>query len=545
MNIQTDWGTTQKKTWLEANINLDSHKPQESNKNAHEKEVERQINRAMHTGSTGNVGAAINMLKPLLKERCYQASIHNNLGILYNSQQKARHGYQHFKCALRIDPNHPEALINAGNYLCITGEYIEAEKHYKSALKKRGECHKLLANYGHCLMEMNRLSEAETVLRNAILISDNLTTANFNLASVCLMQGKLDEAQVLLRQITKAAPTAGAVQRTLANCIRFTHDSPDLKSLKQAFKTSEKKSADHMHIAFALAKAYEDMEQPRQAWRYASIANGLLRKIRPYNSKIQQARFTSNLRLFNHSFCQRHIPKCCQSDQRVIFLIGLPRCGSTLVHQILSMHPDVKACGESTALGEAILRERARDISANSQTMIRIRDAYLNAHSNPDGVIVDKNLYNFYWVPLIRKIFPESIIIDIRRERYGHYWSMYKNYFSHGNEFTSSLAWIDEFVGLYKNMLNHWRQDLGIGIGEVWYEDLVRSPAETISRLLELCGLDWHDDCMNHSRSKTPVRTASVYQVRQSIYQSSAKGASLYAPLIEKGLPRINPIQDT
>ena len=535
--MQQEWGAPDATAWLQASINLGSRTNQDHDKDAHSKVVEQKINHAMQTGSLGNTKAAINILKPLLRERRYQAAIHNNLGVLYNSQHQGRRGYRHFECALSIDPDYPDALINAANHLCGKGQYTEAEARYRLALSQRSDCPKLLANYGHCLMELNRLDEATAVLNQAISLSEELTTAHFNLACVCMMRGELDQAQVLLRQITAVAPTAGAVQRTLANCIRFTPDCPDLTNLKQAFKASAKKSPDRMHLAFALGKAYEDMKQPLRAFRYTSIANALLRNIRPYNSTIQKARFTSNLRLFNRSFHQRPIPESCQSEQRIIFLVGLPRCGSTLVHQILSMHPDVKACGESTALGNAILKEKARDIAANPQAIARIRDAYLEAHSNPGGVIVDKNLYNFYWAPLIQKAFPRSTIIEIRRERFGHYWSMYKNYFSNGNEFTSSLEWIHEFAGLYQTMLNYWRQDLGLNIRDVCYEDLVSTPSDTIAQLLELCGLSWHEDCMNHSRSSTPVRTASVYQVRQSIYQSSAKGADLYAPLIAKHLP--------
>jgi hypothetical protein len=388
-------------------------------------------------------------------------------------------------------------------------------------------------------MDINQLDSAKEILCKAVSLADELTTAHFNLACICLMQGELEQAQALLRQITKSMPTAGAVQRTLANSIKFTPGCEDLLSLKEAFRASSPKSPDRMHLAFALGKAYEDLQEPIKAFRYITLANALLRKERPYNSRLQEARFTSNIRLFNYSFCKRLIPESYQSEQRIIFLVGLPRCGSTLVHQILSMHPDVKACGESTALGTAILRESARDIASNPQAIARIRDYYLDAHSNPGKVVVDKNLYNFYWSPLIQKIFPNSIMIEITRERYGHYWSMFKNYFSHGNEFTSSLKWIIDYSDLYRDMLKQWREVLEVDIKEISYENLVTKPSETIRELLGICGLSWNDSCLNHNQSTTPVRTASVCQVRQSIYQTSLHRINPYAKLIEKSLGSI------
>ena len=291
-----------------------------------------------------------------------------------------------------------------------------------------------------------------------------------------------------------------------------------------------------MHLAFALGKAYEDIKQPVNAFRYISIANCIHRQFKPYNSQLQKARFSSNINLFNRSFYQNRFADQIQSDQRIIFLIGLPRCGSTLIHQILSMHPSVKACGESTALGDAILREKAVDLISNPNALARIRDAYLSAHEHRAGVLVDKNLFNFYWVPLIKKIFPRATILEVCREPYGHYWSIYKNYFTNGNEFSTSIQSIEEFSALYQTMLNQWRAELQIEIGSIVYEDLVQQPKHSITQLLEACGLEWHEACLTPQNSATPVQTASVYQVRQPIYSTSVSNANLYSQMIRKRL---------
>jgi hypothetical protein len=200
------------------------------------------------------------------------------------------------------------------------------------------------------------------------------------------------------------------------------------------------------------------------------------------------------------------------------------------------MHPDIQACGESTALGNAVLKEKAGDLACNPQAIARIRDAYLREHANPSKVLVDKNLYNFYWAPIIFKAFPQAVVIEIAREKPGHYWSLYKNYFSHGNEFTSSLQWIEEFTGWYEQLVQYWREDLGLGIAQIRYEELVSDTETQVRRLLELCGLSWNPACLQHEKSKAPVLTASAYQVRQGVYNSSIKGATLYQPMITRVL---------
>lgn len=497
---------------------------------------EQQINKAAAIASSGDTEAAIELLKPLLRNPQYSAVAHNNLGVLYRNINKPRRGYRHFQCALRINQDYSDAIINEANYLFECGDYQAAEQGYKKALGIRGDCPKLLANYGQCLVEQDRIPEALAVLEQATAMSPELITAHYNLARAYMMKGELEPARVLLRRITAEDPRASAVHRILASCTRFTPESSELATLKEAYFRSDKRSHDRMHLAFALGKAYEDIKQPVKAFRYISIANCIHRQFRPYNSELQKARFSSNINLFNRAFFQDPFANAIQSNQRIIFLIGLPRCGSTLIHQILSMHPSVKACGESTALGDAILRERGVDLLSDPHALARIRDAYLDAHQHQRGVLVDKNLYNFYWVPLIKKIFPEAIILEVCREPYGHYWSIYKNYFTHGNEFSTAIQWIDEFSGLYKSMLRQWREVLQIDIESIAYEDLVQQPKQSITRLLEICRLEWHEDCLNPQESATPVQTASVYQVRQPIYSTSVSNADLYAEMICKQL---------
>lgn len=497
---------------------------------------ELQINEAARIASTGDLDTAIKLLKPLLGNPNYRAVAHNNLGVLYNQKHEPRRGYRHFQCALRINSQYPDAIINEANSSFAKGKYLQAEKGYRQAITYNGECPKLLANYGQCLLELDRIEEAKEALEKATNLSPELITAHYNLARVYLIIGDLQRAKNLLRQITTQSPNAGAVQRVLASCTHFTPDSGELDKLKDAYKASEKRSQDRMHLAFALGKAYEDIKQPLKAFRYILIANSIGKRLQPYNAAVQKARFASNINLFSNNFYQRPVPLDTQSKQRIIFLVGLPRCGSTLVHQVLSMHPCVSASGESTALTSAILNEKGAELVSSTKALMRVRDAYLTEHAFSEGTIVDMNLYNFYWAPLIKKIFPRAVIIEITRESYGHYWSIFKNYFTHGNEFSTSIKTIHEFTSLYRAMMKHWRENLQIDIKSVVYEDLVSDPKRSIGRLLEMCDLEWNDACLYPQKSNTPVRTASVYQVRQPIYATSIKNSSMYADLISRRL---------
>lgn len=463
----------------------------------------------------------INSHKQLLSYARNREIIHNNLGVLYQQNNENLKARRHFFCALKINTTYRDALINLANSYALEGDYAVAEKHYQHLHESGSSDPKLMINFGSALVNQGKADKAIKVLEKAISSDPSLGMAHYLLARSYIMKGNANRARELLNHILEKNPNLGSVQRTRADCIKFTRQTPELQELEEAAKRISIDSEDFVHINFALGKAYEDIGDIEKSFKHVKIANNALRKQLQYDWTRDQKKFSSNSRLFNPVYFHRLENTVRGSKQSVVFLVGLPRCGSSLTHQILSMHSQVSAIGESTALVKAILNKRISDLH-NPRVLEMIQQEYLEHHGNNQKKIVDKNLYNFFWIPLIKIIFPDAVFINLERDMSGHFWSMFKNYFTYGNEFTTSLQDMYNYTNLYRQMIDQWRIKLGIPIHSFSYDRLVANKEESIRELLELCQLRWEDQCMNFTQSSTTVQTASAIQVRRDIYQSSS-----------------------
>ena len=473
--------------------------------------------------------------KRLLMHKKSREIIHNNLGVLYQQCNKNLKARRHFICALKIKQHYKDAIINLANSYALEEEYATAEHHYRRVYETGDSDPKLMTNLGSALVNQGKADECINILEKVLKTNPSLGMAHYILARAHIMKGNTTRARDLLNKILEKNRFLGSVQRTRAACIKFTRQSPELQEMESIVKEISRDSDNYMHIHFALGKAYEDIGNYDKAFEQIKIANTTLRKNLSYDWDQDKKKFSANSRLFNQSYFSRLKNKVKGSQQRIIFIVGLPRCGSTLIHQILSMHSQVKAVGESTILGNTILSRQVKMLQ-NPKTLQIIQQEYLEHLGDSKKTIVDKNLYNFFWIPLIKILFPNAIFISIKREVSGHFWSMFKNYFSNGNEFTTSLRDIYNFHDLYYKMLDQWKLKLGIPIYSYSYDRLVVNKEKSIKELLNLCQLPWEYQCMNFTKSSTPVQTASAVQVRKDIYKSSSEEGHKFYSLIQKEL---------
>ena len=234
------------------------------------------------------------------------------------------------------------------------------------------------------------------------------------------------------------------------------------------------------------------------------------------------------------------------SDIRPIFIVGMPRSGTSLVEQIISSHNSVHGAGELTYFKEAVTPSLEEFINKKTKTiskknLLSIREDYLNSLNNlnvPENIITDKMPLNFRLIGLILSAIPEAKIIHLQRDPIATCWSNYRHYFTNGNGFTFNQADLAKFYNLYNELMIFWHKLFPTKIYDLNYEKLTTNQEKETKKLLKFCDLDWDENCIHFHKNKRAVQTASASQVRKKMYQGSSvawkKYQSHLQPLISK-----------
>jgi hypothetical protein len=303
-----------------------------------------------------------------------------------------------------------------------------------------------------------------------------------------------------------------------------------------------------MNLSFGLGKAFEDLGQYEKSFHFILEANRLKRETFDYDISEDRV-FIDNLKkTFDEQFIHQHSHSGYSSDAP-IFIVGMPRSGTTLVEQILSAHPQVFGAGELRYMKIMIVDscsnieglEYPQCFAGFSENDFKeFGKAYVNElrqFSKEVKYITDKMPHNFLNIGLIKLILPNAKIIHCQRNPVDTCWSIFKNFFAGIHNYAYNLRELGEYYKLYEGLMAHWRTILPGFLFEIQYEELVADQENQTRRLLEYCGLDWQDDCLSFHKSSRPVRTASSTQVRQPIYNNSVLLWKRYAkelqPLLE------------
>ena len=308
--------------------------------------------------------------------------------------------------------------------------------------------------------------------------------------------------------------------------------STDSKIVELAKRAHQKVDSDHelMLMEFTLGKMHKDLRQFESAFEFFTSANN--RKFKSSNwARPDYAEASETLIKVNEKLSQANSVTPSSFYTKPIFIIGLPRSGSTLVESILSRAPEVQDLGEIRALERSIeLLQAESDLEDVTLDTIRsdyLRHAKLAGDGHPaDGHqrFTDKMLYNFQYCEAIFNIFPNAKIIHTFRNLLDNVLSVFTTLFSEKNEWTYNLEEIVEYCAFYRRMMDHWNEKYKDRIFQCDYDQLVYNPKNSIEQLTDFCELDWTDEFLTPEQSKRRVATASAFQVRKPISKSSVNG---------------------
>jgi tetratricopeptide (TPR) repeat protein len=489
----------------------------------------------------------------------------NNLGIVCQALGRSAEAMAHYEKALGARPNYADAHKNLGNLLGAAQRYDEAASHYRAALAARpgdAECYLALGNIqrgldrpedslayyeralahdpasvpalnglGIALHMLGRSEQAIHHHERALAIKCTDAEAYSGLGSANQALGRLTEARIAFERAVEFAPGKAGGYWNLANSRRFSRDDPYLARMERAKKQLSLNVEEEIDLLFALGKAFADVGDLERSFESLLAGNSLKRTQIAYDEPTALSRLDRIRTTFTSEFLhERH--GLGDSSDAPVFIVGMPRSGTTLVEQILASHPMIFGAGELRVI--ASLAERViganglsfpEAVSEMSGEDLRwIASEYLRAvrlFAPAAERITDKMPGNFMLAGFIHLALPNARIIHVRRDARDTALSCFSILFARGHEFTYDLPELGRYFAAYHRLMDHWRDVIPGVMLEVCYEELVADIDSQARRLIAHCGLEWDETCLEFYRTERSVRTASANQVRLPIYGSS------------------------
>jgi tetratricopeptide (TPR) repeat protein len=489
----------------------------------------------------------------------------NNLGGVLQLLGRPAQAVAHHEAALTLRPSYVEAYKNLANALAALNRHQEAALHLAKAVVLRPEDAEAHVAFGNALLRLDQPEDAITHFEKALALNSANVAARNGLGAALHMLGKseealaihqsvlaidpvnveahakigeallalgrLDEAYVAMEKAVTLAPRRAGHYWNLANARRFAENDPHLATMQAlASELASLTAHEQIDLHFALGKALADVADHARSFAHVLEGNALMRPRVAYDETRALARFARMREVFTTEL-MREKAGLGEPAEAPIFIIGMPRSGTTLIEQILASHPRVFGAGElrdMAALAEAIdgphgaVPEAVPAMSAEQlqklggDYLLRVRRLAGEAER-----ITDKMPGNFVLAGLIRLALPNARIIHACRDVRDTAFSCFSLLFERGQLYSYDLVELGRYCRGYLELMAHWHRVMPGAILDVHYEHIVNDLEGEARRIVAYCGLAWDDACLDFHRTARSVRTASAAQVRQPIYSSS------------------------
>ncbi len=435
--------------------------------------------------------------------------------------------------ALALNPNFTGALGNLAQALMDAGRHEEAGEMVRRALALNPNDAYAIKLNAHMAFERGDLAAALGHARRTLSLKPDQADAYNTMGDALRDLGCLHEAREAYVKSIELDANKGAYYFALANCMTLDRSDRHFAAMESlAAKPSGLSKLDRMYLDFALGKANADVKDYRRSFRHLLAANAAKRATIAYDERSTFDFFERIEQIFS---AQLIASKSGGGDpsRRPIFVLGMPRSGTTLVEQVLASHPAVHGAGELTTLGDVVMRAPWQGIGypeyvplLNQAATRAIGAEYLKrlAVLAPEGErVTDKMPLNYYFAGLVHLALPNAVIIHTVRDPIDTCVSCFSTLFKlHEQSHTYDLGEIGRYYVRYQRLMAHWRRVLPEGrILDVRYEDMVDDLEAQARRILAHCGLPWDERCLAFHRTDRPVRTASAAQVREPIYKKA------------------------
>ena len=474
------------------------------------------------------------------------ADAHNNIGIVFSELGQLDEAIMSYKAAITLQFDYAEAHYNLGLIFHDLKRLDEATQSYKTAIAFQSDYADAHYNLGILYHDVGQLKMAIDSIKMAIKINPENADTHKYLGNTFQSNGQTDEAIKCYEKALSINPFHADAHRNLSTIKNYIHDDDQINLMQDLLLNGNLSQSDLVHINFALAKANEDLGKKDDLFKSLNEGNRLRKEELNYSLNKDLDEHSNLKRLININLSNsKESVKFKSSKIRPIFIVGMPRSGTSLVEQILSSHQKIHGAGELSTLNNLIVPIIndciLKDKKVTEDSYLSVRNDYLSYISRlnvSETIITDKMPTNFRYIGFILKAFPEAKIIHLNRDSRAICWSIYKSYFpGEGLGWAFNMKDLAGYYNSYIDLMTFWHQLFPRKIYDICYEDLTTNQEEETRKLLKYCELEWDDNCLNFHNNKRAVKTTSSLQVRKKMYQGSSevwkKYESYLQPLIK------------
>ncbi len=457
---------------------------------------------------------------------------YNGLGNLYIKTNKLNLAIKAFESALKINPSSKDILCNLASALIESKQYNKSLEILNKIVLNNNNNNimaRVYSNLSSAYYGLGKTEDSANYAKKALQINPNSIAALQNLANYSEAIGDKENTEELYKKILNLNINKGYIFNSYVKDFSLNRSNKIVLEVEKNYENNISIGMDRVYQAFGLFHAYENEQNYEKAYKYLVEANNLHSQIIPYD-------FNKDLQIFKaarENFSSDLFDLLGDGgslDPTPIFVLGMPRSGSTLVEQILDSHSKIYGMGEVPILNKIIAKHEIRYSKLKSLSLDQ-RESIGNDYireirsftKSDEEFIVDKIPQNFLFIGIIKLILPKAKIINTHRNPLDNCFSIYSQAFSDGQSYSFDLVNTFNYYQQYKNLLNHWIGIFPEFIFNIKYEKLIENSEFEIKNLLKFCSLSYESDCLKFYTNKRTVTTPSSSQVRKKLYNSSIK----------------------
>ncbi len=491
----------------------------------------------------GKFDSVIEKSKKIIKKNPKQIPFYNLLALSYREKNNVLLAEQILLKAHKINPDDQSVIVNLGATCRVLFEFEKSEKYLKKALSINPNNINALVNYANLKRDTNNYNESIKLYEEAYKLDNKNSIILINLAGIHQIVGNFENSKKLIEELLLIDQRNTLAHKMLSIMKKYEINDKHQKEMLSLLEKDSFNEYEKATLYFAISKSYEDQKNYEKSSNFFIKANNIQKKIiKNYSVNTEIKLFKKIKNIFEKTSFEKY-PNYSGS-KKLIFIVGLPRSGTTLAHQILASHSKVYGADEMVIL-DRFMQKNVREINDKNFNSLfnnykkfdddklkKIAENYfsrINYLKTNKNIILDKNPLNFQWLGFIKILFPNSKIIHCTRNLKDTALSLYKNAFE-----INSIVWsndendIIKYISIYLDLMKFWEKKLPKFIYNLNYEKLVENKDNEIQKILKFCDLKWEDDCLNFNKKRNPIKTVSVTQARNPIYKTSIKGYEKY-----------------